>query len=72
MKKKGRLQVGCDADITIFDFEKIADTATFDNPASRSVGISHVLVNGTFVIKDGTLDESVRPGKGVKGDSYTL
>lgn len=71
MKKRGRLQVGCYADVTVFDFEKITDTATFDRPASRSAGIAHVFVNGVPVIQAGVLDAAARPGKGVKGDSYT-
>ncbi|HXV74631.1 MAG TPA: amidohydrolase family protein, partial [Sphingomonadales bacterium] len=44
MKKKGRLQVGADADIVIFDAERVIDTATFESDLSFSEGIRHVLV----------------------------
>jgi N-acyl-D-amino-acid deacylase len=37
----------------VFDPDKIADTATYENPRSFPVGIPHVLVNGTLAVKDG-------------------
>jgi hypothetical protein len=46
MQRKGRLQVGMDADIVVFDPETIADMATFDKPAQPAVGVQTVLVNG--------------------------
>jgi hypothetical protein len=55
MRQKGRLQVGMDADIVVFDPETIADMATFDKPAQPAVGVQTVLVNGGFVVKDGEL-----------------
>ena len=66
-KNKGRISVGADADITIFDPEKIIDQATYEEPARYSKGIHYVLVNGTIVVKEGTLLENVFPGKGVRG-----
>ena len=66
IQTKGRLQVGADADITVFDPDKVIDRATFDNPAQYSEGISYVLVNGTFVVKDGRLQEGVAPGRGLR------
>ncbi len=66
MKNKGRLAVGADADITVFDPARVADRATFDKPAQYSDGIPYVLVNGTLVVKDGELDESAMPGRGVR------
>lgn len=62
MKKKGRIQIGCDADITIFDPEKIIDKADFDG-LQFSEGIDHVLVNGTFVVKNGENVDNVFPGQ---------
>src|ERR1017187_5384218 len=66
LKSKGRLAVGADADITVFDPARVADRATFDRPAQYSEGIPYVLVKGTLVVKDGEIDESALPGRGVR------
>jgi len=66
IQTKGRLQVGADADLTVFDPDKVIDRATFDNPAQYSEGISYVLVNGTFVVKEGRVQEGVAPGRGLR------
>ncbi len=66
LKAKGRLAVGADADITIFDPERVIDKATFDNPAQYSEGIPYVLVRGVLVVNAGKLNESVLPGRGVR------
>ena len=67
MLSKGRLQVGCDADITIFDPDKIIDTATFGKDLMYSKGITHVLVNGQFVVKNGENVPNVYHGRAVVG-----
>ncbi|REJ79385.1 MAG: D-glutamate deacylase [Acidobacteria bacterium] len=66
-KLKGRIQVGADADITVFDPETIIDTATFEEDLSFSKGVEHVLVNGTFVVKGGKTVEGVNPGRPLMG-----
>ena len=66
VQSKGRLQVGADADITVFDPERVIDRATFDNPAQYSEGIPYVLVGGMFVVRDGKVVEGVTPGRGVR------
>jgi N-acyl-D-aspartate/D-glutamate deacylase len=58
--------MGADADITIFDPNTIIDKATFEDPLEHSAGISHVLVNGVPVIKDGKLVEGVFPGRAAR------
>ena len=63
---KGRLAVGADADITVFDPERVSDRATFENPAQYSEGIPYVLVNGTFVVRKGELVEGAHPGRGIR------
>ncbi len=69
MKRKGRVQRGSDADLTVFDPDTIIDTADFDGELSYSKGVEHVLVNGTFVVRDGALVEGARPGLAiVSGD----
>jgi dihydroorotase len=67
MKKKGRVQVGADADITVFDPARVIDKATFENAAQYSEGITHVLVNGVAVVRNGELVPGVAPGRAVRG-----
>jgi N-acyl-D-glutamate deacylase len=67
MKKKGRIQVGADADIIVFDPETVADRATFKEPNQTSAGMKHVMVNGAFLIRDEQLDTNAFPGKGIRG-----
>lgn len=67
MRFKGRIQVGADADITIFNPNTIADKATFEKGLEFSTGIEHVLVNGTFVLKNGKTVPGASPGKPVYG-----
>ncbi|MEP7337815.1 MAG: amidohydrolase family protein [Acidobacteriota bacterium] len=66
MRSKGRLKVGADADIAIFDPAAVIDRATFENPAQYSTGIRHVLVGGVFVVRDEKIIEGVKPGRGIR------
>lgn len=66
LRKKGRLQVGCDADITAFDPATLRDKADFTNMNRPSEGVKHLLVNGEAVIADGTLVRDARPGRPVR------
>ncbi len=66
MGRKGRIAIGADADLVVFDAERVIDRATFDNPAQPSAGIPHVLVNGVFVVRDGQLVDGVLPGRPVR------
>jgi len=67
MKKRGRINVGAFADITIFDPTRVQDKSTYQNAAQYSEGISHVLVNGTLVVENEKLVEGVFPGQPVLG-----
>jgi N-acyl-D-aspartate/D-glutamate deacylase len=66
MKRKGRLQVGADADIDVFNADTVIDKATFQNPAQYSYGFKYVLVGGQFVVRDGKIDETKLPGKAIR------
>ena len=52
LANKGRLNVGADADITIFDFGKIRDHATFAEPTLSPEGIDYVLIGGEIAAKN--------------------
>ena len=65
MKNKGRIRIGADADLTIFDPQQIIDKSTFQEPAKYSEGIKFVLVNGVLIVKDGQL-QSVLPGRPIR------
>jgi N-acyl-D-aspartate/D-glutamate deacylase len=66
MRQKGRLRVGADADILVFDPTRVVDRATFENAAQYSDGFRYVLVGGTFVVRDGKLQEGVAPGQAIR------
>ena len=65
MVAKGRVQVGADADLTLFDPDRVIDRATYDAPDRFSEGILHVLVAGTFVVRDEALVDGVTPGHAI-------
>jgi len=66
-RSKGRIKVGADADITVFDPATVADRATYQQPALPSVGFRHVLVNGVPVVADGVLKDGTYPGRAARG-----
>lgn len=55
LANKGHLGVGADADITIFDYETVADRATFETPALPPEGIEWVLIGGEVALENGTI-----------------
>jgi N-acyl-D-aspartate/D-glutamate deacylase len=66
MRQKGRIKAGADADIAVFDAARVIDKSTFENPAQYSEGFRYVLVDGTFVVRDGKLQEGVTPGQAIR------
>lgn len=66
MKNKGRIRVGADADLTVFNPALVIDRSTFEEPAKYSEGIIHVLVGGVFVVRDSKLLTDVNPGRAVR------
>jgi len=67
MRFKGRIQVGADADITIFNPDTIIDKATFEKGLEFSAGIEYVMVNGSFVLRNGKTITGVFAGQPVYG-----
>jgi N-acyl-D-aspartate/D-glutamate deacylase len=67
MRYKGRIQVGADADITIFNPATVTDKATFEKGLAFSEGIEYVIVNGTFILKNGKTVANAFPGQPVYG-----
>ncbi|MFI5611114.1 hypothetical protein [Amycolatopsis sp. NPDC051903] len=67
MRRKGRLRAGSDADVVVFDPERITDQASYVDGTRPSAGIVHVLVNGSPVVRDGEIVPDALPGKPVRG-----
>jgi len=66
LKDRGQIRESYWADVVIFDPDKVADTATYENPKQYPKGIDFVLVNGVLVIDDGH-HTCARPGRVIYG-----
>jgi len=66
-RHKGRLQVGADADIVVFDPASIADRSTFEKPMQPSLGVRYLLVGGVLVVDQGEIVSDVLPGRALVG-----
>jgi hypothetical protein len=62
MQKRGRMQEGMIADITIIDPQTVTDNATYAKGTLPTTGIPYVIVNGTIVVKDSIVLKDVNPG----------
>jgi hypothetical protein len=67
IRTKGVLAPGADADLVVLDPATITDNATAADPTRPSSGVRHLIVGGTFVIRDGELDVDAYPGQPVRG-----
>jgi N-acyl-D-amino-acid deacylase len=63
LKRRGRIQEGCFADLVIFDPDTIDDRTAYTEPAQEPNGIDYVLVNGTLVVDHGRFDEGKLAGQ---------
>jgi N-acyl-D-aspartate/D-glutamate deacylase len=66
MLRKGRVHAGTDADLVVFDEARVTDQATYIASTRPSSGIAHVIVGGTFVVRDGELVPDALPGRPVR------
>jgi N-acyl-D-aspartate/D-glutamate deacylase/CubicO group peptidase (beta-lactamase class C family) len=66
---RGRISIGLAADLIAFDFDKIADRASFAKPHDVAEGMRYVIVNGELVWDDGVQTDR-RPGKVLRGPGF--
>ncbi|MGB7070470.1 MAG: D-aminoacylase [Pyrinomonadaceae bacterium] len=71
LASRGMIKEGCWADVVIFDYDKLADRATYERPLLSPVGIDYVFVNGHIVIENGK-HTGARPGKVIYGPGRNL
>jgi N-acyl-D-amino-acid deacylase len=62
LKRYGRIEEGAQANLVVFDPQRVSDLATFENSKQYPVGIEHVIVEGEPVIRYG---EAYCTGAGV-------
>jgi len=65
LRVKGNLSLGSDADVTIFDFNKIQDGATYSEPVKKPLGIEYVVIRGEIALKHGNIINS-KLGKSIR------
>jgi N-acyl-D-aspartate/D-glutamate deacylase len=68
MRRKGRLSVGADADVTILNYRTVLDRATVEHPEYQSVGVQYVIVQGQVVKDPAGLHKDVRPGRAIRNE----
>jgi N-acyl-D-amino-acid deacylase len=66
---RGRLKDGAYADVVVFDPATIQDHATYDRPHQLSTGVSQVIVNGKFALRDGKAT-GASTGRVVRGRAW--
>ena len=67
--RKGRIRVGADADLAVFNPATVTDNATYEDPSLASTGFTHVLVNGVPIVRDGRFREDTFPGRAARAPS---
>jgi dihydroorotase-like cyclic amidohydrolase len=68
LKKKGRIAKGMDADIVVFDYDKISDKSTVEKPQIVSAGIEYVLINGQVALDEQGIHKDIRAGQPIKSE----
>jgi N-acyl-D-aspartate/D-glutamate deacylase len=65
MKAKGRIRLGADADLTIFEPATVIDRATYENAGIPSAGIPYVIIGGQVIVDRGDIT-TARPGRAIR------
>jgi N-acyl-D-aspartate/D-glutamate deacylase len=66
MRNKGRLRIGADADLVVFDPTRVIDRSTYQQQSLPPDGIAHVIVAGVEVVSGGLIVEGAAPGRAVR------
>jgi N-acyl-D-amino-acid deacylase len=66
LANRGTIAVGNWADVTIFDYDKLQDQATYEKPMEFPTGIEWVLVNGVVTIDHGK-HTGAKAGRALRG-----
>lgn len=62
LRDRGIVRKGMKADLVVFDPATVRDVSTYEDPHHYSEGVSHVIVNGTAVLRDGAMTGAL-PGR---------
>ncbi len=69
LKGRGKIEKGAFADVLVFDMERIATRATFNDPTNFPAGIEHVFINGKHVVDGDTFNANVQAGRALRRSS---
>ncbi len=69
LEDRGLLKPVMWADVLVFDFARVRDLATYENPHQFSEGMRYVVVNGQLVLDDGRMTGAL-PGQVLRGPGY--
>lgn len=69
LQKRGSLKSGYFADIVIFNPNTIKDMATYENPKQYAIGMIHVFVNGSQVLRNSE-HTGAKPGRIIRGPAW--
>ena len=69
LEDRGVLKPGMWADVLVFDFARVRDLATYENPHRFSEGMRYVIVNGQLVLDDSQMTGAL-PGQALRGPGY--
>jgi len=65
MANKGRVKVGADADLTIFDPATVIDRSTYEDATIAAAGVPFVIIGGQVIVDSGRVT-AARPGRAIR------